>query len=519
MTTSQSGLGDLALAAQASIPPAPGAPTTDNSVSKPTARYNELQELRDLPRTLMGGTMAMRAAGEKYMPKHPSETQGTYDIRLGCTTLFGAFKDAVTRQSAKLFIEPIILKDDVPQQIKDLCENIDGQGRGLTPFCSDLLKEAMVDGIAYIFVDFPKMAPNSTQADVIKAKARPYWRLVKAAMLIGWPSEDVGGQQILKQIRLYEVVDQPDGEFGTKKVEQIRVIDAGRFRIYTKTIDTGGNVTWPLTGEGAMATNYVPLVPVYTNRVAFMEGEPPLASLADLCAEHWVSSSEQRHALTFSRFAMLKVTGVTEGSTDSKIVVGADKVLTLPIGADAGYIEHTGAGIASGREDLVAIETRMASVGMQLRIENAGAVTATASAIDSGETNAAMKAVSKSLENAIEKAFQMTADFLSLPKGGSVEVYDEFAEEPPPGDLPMLLAMRAAREMSRMTFWNECKRRHILDDDFDEKEEAAALAAEPPPLVATPLAGGTPGGMPPVAGKPPVGAPGGKGAMTPPALQ
>ena len=60
-------------------------------------------------------------------------------------------------------------------------------------------------------------------------------------------------------------------------------------------------------------------------------------------------------------------------------------------------------------------------------------VTATAAAIDSAESNAALKAVAHALEDALETALQMTADYVGLGEGGGVEVYDEFAEPPPQG--------------------------------------------------------------------------------------
>jgi len=62
-------------------------------------------------------------------------------------------------------------------------------------------------------------------------------------------------------------------------------------------------------------------------------------------------------------------------------------------GADAKYLEHTGAGIKAGFDDLAAIEKRMEQASMTVRVENAGRVTATAAAINSEDANAGLKAI------------------------------------------------------------------------------------------------------------------------------
>lgn len=116
---------------------------------------------------------------------------------------------------------------------------------------------------------------------------------------------------------------------------------------------------------------------------------------------------------------------------------------------------------------------------MEIRVDNAGQVTATAAAIDSAETNAGMKAVAKALKDAVEIALQYTADWMALGKSaGEVTVYEEFGDVETEVTLDQLLKMRAQREISQPTFWDECKRRHILSDEFDADKEQTLLAAD-----------------------------------------
>jgi hypothetical protein len=447
-----------------------------NPVGIPTARYTELAAERLLPRTLMGGTESMRAAGTLFLPKHPAETQASYDSRINATFLYGGYAETVFRMAAKFFEEPIAMKDDVPIKMQQLALNIDGQGRALTPFTMDLVKEAMVDGIAFILVDHPKVAPDSTQADVIKAGLRPYWILVKADDVIGWQTTADSGAQLLTQVRIKETVVVPDGLFGEKIEKRVRVLFPGHFQVYTQIVNSRGESDWILSDSGDTSFDEIPLIPFYTNRCGFMEGMPPLKVLAEMNQEHWVSSSEQRRALTFLRFAMLCAIGV-DGKT-STLEVGPDRVLYVPLGGDAKYVEHSGKGIESGQADLDSIEKRMTSAGMKLRIENAGQVSATASAVDSDDVNAVLKAIAKELEDVLAQAAQFTVELLGLPDGGSYDVFDDFADSGAPGTITEFNAMAVAGNISKQTLWEELRRRHMLSEDFDPETEQANLDSE-----------------------------------------
>lgn len=444
------------------------------SVATPSARYRELDELRRLPRALMGGTRAMRAAGEEFLPRHAAESPESYDMRLKSATLYNGYEQTVERQTGKMFVKPVVLEDDVPPELEVLTENIDAQGRALTPFAFDLTKHGMVDGVSYILVDMPPARPLATRADQIIANARPYWVLVTAAQLIGWRTSIVAGKAMLTQARIRETTCEESGAYGEQEVERIRVLEPGRWELWRRV--KGAKEEWALEDEGVSSLPYIPLVPVYVNRTAFFEGEPPLRTLAELNQEHWISSSEQRYALTFSRFAMLKVTGASDEAVD--IVIGPNKALLLPSGADASFIEHSGAGINAGREDLASIEQRMASAGMLLRVERGGEVTATAALIDSEETNAGLRAVANGIGDSIEQALQVTADYLGLKSGGSVQVYDGFAKAPPQGSVTELTSLSTLGKLSLPTLWEELKRRQVLADDFDPEVEFQRLMIE-----------------------------------------
>lgn len=442
-------------------------------VEIPSKRYDKGKAKRDLPRTLMGGTDAMAAAGTKYMPQHQAEDGDTYASRLYSTVCYGGFRDTVIEQSAKFFTEQVDV-EEVPEPLRTLTDNIDGQGRAITPFAMDLVKEAFVDGISFILVDHEPVVYGMTQADVQTQGIRPYWVLIKADDLIGWVTGVVNGTFQVIQVRIKECVEVPDGEFGTRDSVRIRVIEQSQWRVYEyKQHDVTHEYGYFLVQSGTNNYGFVPIVPFYTNRTAFMEAEPPLQSLADLNKEHWISSSEQRRALTFQRFAMLCIVGsATDGST---VVVGPDKLITLQEGGSATYVDPPGAGIGAGQADLDAIEKRMGSVGMTLRVENAGDVTATASAIDEDDSTATLKAIAKGLKDTLEIALGYTAIMSTAPNGGKVGVFDDFANSVAPGTITEINALVVSGTLSKKTGWVELKRRDMLSEDFDPNVEEENL--------------------------------------------
>ena len=152
--------------------------------------------------------------------------------------------------------------------------------------------------------------------------------------------------------------------------------------IYDSTAEKRGIYSdWKMCDEGMTSFKSIYLVPFYTNRTGFMRGEPPFQNIAESNLEHWQTKSEYKHALSMQCFGMLTATGVSEEST---IEVGPAKVLrSSSPEAKFGYAETTGTGVTLSADALKAIESRIETAGVNLRVENAGNVAATAAAIDS----------------------------------------------------------------------------------------------------------------------------------------
>ena len=70
-------------------------------------------------------------------------------------------------------------------------------------------------------VDMPSLKGATTQADIVAAGARPYAVLIEPDSIINWR---IGKNGAIEHLRFYEEAEEPDGDFNTKRIKQIRAL-------------------------------------------------------------------------------------------------------------------------------------------------------------------------------------------------------------------------------------------------------------------------------------------------------
>lgn len=457
-------------------------------VSTPNSEYTEMAEARKLPNALMGGTAAMRAAKQVYLPQEMAESDGAYKNRLNRSILFNKFEDTVSTLTGLVFQKPVALHA-VPPDVEEWAKNIDLTGRDLSTFSRDVLRESgMVDGIGFILVDFQRRPEDvTTMAQEKAAGLRPYLIHVKADNLIGWKSEKVGGVMTLTQIRIKECVEVPDGEFDTKDEEQIRVLEPGTVRLYRNPDGKG----WAVFDEWTTSLDFIPLVAFYGKRDDFMEGCPPLSNLAWLNLEHWQVSSDYRNINHVVCVPILFGAGLSSEST--KLEIGASRMATGPEGSTLAFVEHSGQGLAGIERQLANLETKMERFSGEM-VATGVAKTATESGIDESNAHSKLQTIALGLQAALDQALGFMCKWVSIDLGeGHTEVNTDFDES----DLApqTLLALNDARSkglISQEVYSYNLKRGEMFPKDWTVEDEQNALDAEGPKMMTLPTAGKAP---------------------------
>jgi hypothetical protein len=445
---------------------------------------------------LLGGTWTMRAAQDTYLHRWPQEDQASFEYRLQTSTLFNAFARTIENMASKPFSEPIKWSN-IDATVEAWFDNIDLQGRNLHVFCQDVFKAALSYGLTHILVDYPptidpqtgkSMAP--TLADERNMGVRPYFVHLKPSSILGWITTKANGNETLTQVRIMECVTEPEGAFGTKQVKQVRVLEPGKWSTYRKNEK---DEDWSLYQEGLTTQNYIPLVTFYAKRTGFMTGEPVLSDLADLNIQHWNLCSDSDNLLHTASVPILTISGVDD---QTKVVVGAKAVLMLPLGATAGYTEHTGAAIDAGRTRLKDLEESMRTMGAELLVSQPGDMTATQSSIETAQAQCQLAQMTQNFGDVIDQAIDIAASWVGLADQGEVDIFDEFAT--PIGGVDVqayvaaMISTITADLLDKERAFHELQRRNIISPDLKWEVVAEKIGSAQPVLQGQPMVLGKP---------------------------
>lgn len=431
-----------------------------------------------LAAALLGGTRTMRAAAYDFLPRWINEEQGSYDRRLVTATLYPAYARTVETLASKPFSKAVVRSEDIPTQIVPWLEDVDLEGRNIDTFAYDVIESALGYGLTGILVDYPPAPGPRSVADERKQGLRPYWVHIKPQQFIGWRAARIAGNWTLTQLRLMETVTVPDGQWGEKAISQVRVLEPGRWATYRQNEKN----EWFEFESGVTTLSYVPFVPVYGARTGFMLGKPPLREMAHLNVKHWQSQSDQDTLLHVARVPILTI---RQAGDNFKLIIGAATAVNLGDGpnAELAFVEHTGAAITAGRESLQDLEEQMRQAGAELLLLQPGKITATQVSTENSVSMSALQRLTKGVQDALDQALQITAEWIGEPEGGGVTLFTDFgALTMAEASAQMVIQSQAAGLISRETTINELKRRGTLSAEVDADDEAEKISEEGPAL-------------------------------------
>jgi len=461
-----------------------------NSPATTTKNYDIMQPRLDLMNTVLGGTEDMREAGETYLPKHPAEDDEAYRVRLGVATLYPKTEKTSDELSAKPFTEELQLKDDIPDAVRDLMQDVDLQGNAIGVFCRTWFATALTSAFSHVLVEFPRkedLGRPQTLADDREAKARPYLVHIPPENVLGMEAEVVNGQERLTRVRIREYRKGMKG-FAETSVERIRILTPGHVQIMEQPEAGKKKGKWKTVEEYDVDMQEIPMVTFYTHREDLCLGKSPLQDLAYLNITHWQSTSDQRNALTVARFPMLACSGYekevdpTTKQPIDPVMVGPRQFLTTmnPQGRFY-YVEPQGAAIKAGANDILELEQQMALFGAQFMRKESSVQTATQSVLDTAEANSPLQAWTIKFEDAVAQVLGYMARWLNLEgEGGGHINLDKSAslENATDAELSTLDKSRARHDMSREAHLGEMKRRGILAESFDIEADQVRIDNE-----------------------------------------
>ena len=178
------------------------------------------------------------------------------------------------------------VSDTVTEQLFDV-----DLGNNLDVFLYEAARKMIRYGHVGVLVDAPAAGENG----------RPYWSIYSPPDVLGWRSEIIDGQQKLTQLRLFEKVVQPEGDYGEKLVEQVRVLYPG---VHSRSGTKDKKGDYRVVEEGTTSLNDIPFAVAYANRTGILESRPPLADIAELNLKAYQVQSDLDKQLHISAVPM-----------------------------------------------------------------------------------------------------------------------------------------------------------------------------------------------------------------------
>lgn len=402
-----------------------------------------------------------------YLEKWEMETDKGFLARRKVCTLFNQTRKTIKTANGMIFRKDVTISEDINKKFLKKVDDIDDQDTHLNDFAKDLGDASINDGIAYILIDVPKNETGkqiTTFQQQLDAGLIPYFVKVKNSQVI---NRRIVNNKLM-QITIQENVTEFDGSFGEKEVTQEKVLYPGGGKIYVKN---------EVKYEWTNSLTYIPIVPVYTNRVGYLDASPLFLDLAELNIKHFNYQSQLDKTLFVASNPVPLFWGDVP-KKDGKVVIGVDHALHWENKEEGGFewAEFEGKSVDKLQEEIKNIEARMLSIGLSVLIDKEQ--TATEAGISNAKETSDLASISSGLSKALTKAYSIWCDMMKQTPTGSITVNKDFkgvaltAQE-----AKMYLDMYNAGTITLTQFWDEMEAREYLNP-FDREEAKAELEAK-----------------------------------------
>ncbi len=376
------------------------------------------------------GTEYLRANSEAFLPLEPREDYTAYMARVN-RAVFSPFTQRLIRAATGLVLrKPITLIGD-PYWTEMFKMDVDGCKSDLDEYARRVLMCSLTYGQSHILVDYPAPSGALSLAEEREQNRRPYWIEVDPNNLFGYRLDRESNYGNLVQVRIGEKAVLPDGDFGEKVFDQVRVIEPGRYRVFRKTdqVDAmydvddnsyAGEFETGTTGEdfklaesGNFSLGEIPLVTIYSGKTDNLTSKPPLLDIAYLNLAHFQRQADLIHSLHVASQPMLVMEGYDDQTKD--LAISVNYAMATQPGNKVYYVEPASSAFDAQSAEIKELQMQMATLGIStLSQQKFVAESADARRLDRVDTNSMLAMVSMELEQKLQKAFNLSAEYVGI---------------------------------------------------------------------------------------------------------
>jgi hypothetical protein len=409
---------------------------------------------------LLQGTYGMRKKHRRYLPQEPRELDESYDNRLA-RSVVSPYYQRLERMLAGMLTRKPVRLEDTSDTIREQLFDVDLAGNDLNVWTYEAARKMVRYGHIGTLVDAPSDG------------GRPYWVTYTPRQILGWRSELQDGQQKLTQLRLLESTIVPDGEYGEKAVEQIRVLKPGEYQLHQK--DDEGE--FRIVDEGRTSLSEIPFSVAYANRFGYLESRPPLEDIAELNLKQYQVQSDLDNQLHISAVPMLAFFGFP--SAAEEVSAGPGEAIAFPAEGRAEYIEPGGSSFDYQFKRLEQLASQINELGLSAVLgQKLSAETAESKRIDRSQGDSTMMVIAQNMQDMIDNSLQFHAQYLGQNEAaGSCHVNRDFiGARLTPAEIQSMLLLYTSGTITQETLLQQLADGEVLGDDFDVQEELEATA-------------------------------------------
>ena len=406
---------------------------------------------------LLGGTYQMRKRHRKYLPQEPRELDESYDNRLA-RSVCPPFYLRLERMLAGMLTRKPVRLNETSDEIRESLFNVDLQGNDLNVWTYETTRKMVRYGHVGVLVDAPA-----------SGNGRPYWVTYTPRDILGFRTEMIDGQIKFTQLRLSEKVAIPDGEYGEKIIEQVRLLTPGNFQIYRKN----KNNKFTIFEEGTMDVDEIPFSVAYSNRINLLESRPPMADIAELNLKAYQIQSDLDNQLHISAVPMLAFYGFPQQSEE--VTAGPGEAIAFPADGRAEYIEPAGRSYEAQFKRLDNLSNQINELGLAAVLgQKLSAETAEAKRIDRSQGDSTMMVVAQQMQDMIDNCLVFHSKYTGTDAGSSFVNRDFLSQRLDPQEIQALLQLYTAGSISQETLLKQLHEGEVLGDEFEVEEEIEA---------------------------------------------
>lgn len=391
-------------------------------------------------------------ATSEYIPADYLEEQSSYEVRKtraqsSFEPFYSHLRDLVVGTALR---KGIALPEEIEGSWGSFFEDCDLEGHSITSFCKELFTSAIDNGVAGLWVEYPKVPIGLSAADEARINPRPYLVLMNcdqvlecrhdiySAEILGRPlfgsfptylriksevrrasATNEFFEEVVPAVFVYDIAQTTFSELNDS-IESFsdegNTIQRVRCRTYLKENIPGNTDKYVLAETSFLSIPFIPFVPVFGGKKeAYFRARPLLLDIARLNLHHWSVSADLAESIHLTSSPILTGTGVRP---DDEVKAGAGRALfSQNPDARFGLMSASMEGAQVTLDNLKRIEQsmeRLAAVAMTTG--KTQSESGFAKLLDRSQSDSQLAVLVQSLEDALNRALLYAAAYRGLPE-------------------------------------------------------------------------------------------------------